>query len=220
MSQPPSPAGDESPYPGNRPPKPLIALAESLRGLIETSARIAELSEESAQAVAAERTRIDALTQQLRAHALDDRVPRMGPKPVEQRAFFMTGVVMGDYHPVRPDLEIHHEAGLTRGTVQFGITFEGPPGCVHGGYVAHFFDQILGQHNLYARVPAMTGTLTVRYLRGTPLLRDLAFSVSHVAEGERKVVTRGALSANGETFCEAEGTFIVPKSARWEGSER
>jgi acyl-coenzyme A thioesterase PaaI-like protein len=184
--------------------------------LIETSARIADLPETVGQAVSDECARIDALNLQLRTHALDDRVPRMGPDPAGQRAFFMTGVVMGTHHPVRPDLEIHHEAGMTRGAVRFGITFEGPPGCVHGGYIAHFFDQILGQHNLYARVPAMTGTLTVRYLSGTPLLRDLVFSVSHVSEGERKVVTRGTLSADGEVFCEAEGTFIVPKRAHWE----
>ena len=83
MNQPPSPAAEEPKRLGNRPPESLIGLAESLRGLIETSARIAELSDESAQAVLAECTRIDALTQQLRAHALDDRVPRMGPEPAE-----------------------------------------------------------------------------------------------------------------------------------------
>ncbi len=122
---------------------------------------------------------------------------------------------MGRHHPIRPDLEINHEAGVTRGRVRFGITFEGPPGCVHGGYVAHFFDQILGQHNLHANVPAMTGTLTVRYRAGTPLLRDLDFEVQHDARGERKVLTRGALTADGEVFAEAEGTFIVPKNTRF-----
>ncbi len=49
-------------------------------------------------------------------------------------------------HPLRPELAIAHASGVTRSTVNFGVTFEGPPGCVHGGFVAHFFDQILGQH--------------------------------------------------------------------------
>jgi hypothetical protein len=53
---------------------------------------------------------------------------------------------MPEHHPLRPELAIAHESGVTRGTVNFGVTFEGPPGCVHGGFVAHFFDQILGQH--------------------------------------------------------------------------
>ncbi len=197
---------------GNQPPQTLIELAESLRGLIETSARIAELSIDSARAVAEERTRIDALTERLRAHALNDATPRLGPEPADQRPFFVTGVVMGAHHPIRPDLEIHHEDGVTRGTVCFGVIFEGPPACVHGGYVAHFFDQILGQHNLFEKIPAMTGTLSVRYRRGTPILRELGFEVTHEAEGERKVVTRSALSADGEVFSEAEGTFIVPRA--------
>ena len=61
---------------------------------------------------------------------------------------------------------------MTRGTVHFGVTFEGPPGCVHGGYVAHFFDQVLGQHNLFARVPAMTGT-GVRMGSDAPLAQGM-----------------------------------------------
>ena len=198
-------------YSGNRPPQPLIELAESLRTLIETSARIAELPEDAARAVTEERTRIDALAERLGAYALDDVTPRMGPEPADQRPFFVSGVVMGAHHPIRPDLEIHHEAGVTRGTVRFGVTFEGPPGCVHGGYVAHFFDQILGQHNLYSQIPAMTGTLSVRYRSGTPILRELSFEVTHETQGERKVVTRGALADGDEVFSEAEGTFVVPR---------
>ncbi len=199
-------------YPGNQPPQPLIELAESLRDLIETSARIGELSDDSARAVAEERERIDSLTERLRAHALNDAMPRMGPEPEGQRPFFVGGVIMGPHHPVRPDLEIHHEGGVTRGRVCFGVVFEGPPGCVHGGYLAHFFDQILGQHNLFEKIPAMTGTLNVRYQRGTPILRDLCFEVTHEVRGERVVLTRSALSADGVVFSEAEGTFIVSQT--------
>jgi hypothetical protein len=69
---------------------------------------------------------------------------------------------------LRPDLTIAFDGGVTRGRVRFGVTFEGPPGCVHGGFVSHFFDQILGQHNLRAGIPAMTAQLAVRYRRATP----------------------------------------------------
>ena len=91
---------------------------------------------------------------------------------------------------------------------------------MHGGFVSHFFDQILGQHNLWAGIPAMTASLTIRYRRGTPILRDLGFEVTHSlaadAEGVlRKVTTRSALVAEGVTFSEAEGLFVVPKAAVW-----
>jgi acyl-coenzyme A thioesterase PaaI-like protein len=141
----------------------------------------------------------------------------MGPEPAGQRPYYVSGVILGPHHPLRPALRIAHEDGVTHGTVQFGVTFEGPPGCVHGGFVAHFFDQVLGQHNLWARIPAMTGTLSVRFRKGTPILRGLAFDVRHERRSERKVVTSGRLHAAGEVFSEAEGTFVIPKRAAWSG---
>ena len=62
----------------------------------------------------------------------------------------------------------------------------------------------------------MTGTLSVRFRKGTPILRELAFDVRHERRGERKVITSGRLVAEGEVFSEAEGTFVVPKSGRTE----
>jgi hypothetical protein len=53
----------------------------------------------------------------------------------------------------------------------------------------------------------------VRFRKGTPILRELAFEVRHERRGERKVVTSGRLSADGEVCTEAEGAFVVPKAA-------
>jgi acyl-coenzyme A thioesterase PaaI-like protein len=202
---------------GNQPPAQLVSLAESVRGLVETMLRVPCFPASVAAEVERTRAAIDALERTLAPHALHDPVPRMGPEPATQRPYYVTGVILGPHHPLRPDLRIAHEDGVTHGTVRFGVTFEGPPGCVHGGFVAHFFDQVLGQHNLWARIPAMTGTLSVRFKKGTPILRELAFDVRHERRSERKVVTSGRLSADGEVFSEAEGTFVVPKSAAWSG---
>jgi acyl-coenzyme A thioesterase PaaI-like protein len=202
---------------GNRPPEPLVALAESVRALTETMLRVPQLAPALAAEVERTRAQIDALERALRAHAPDDAVPRMGPEPAARRPYHVSGVILGPHHPLRPDLRIAHEDGVTHGRVRFGVTFEGPPGCVHGGFVAHFFDQVLGEHNLWARIPAMTGMLTVRFRKGTPILRELDFDVRHERRGERKVVTSGRLHAEGEVFAEAEGTFVIPKSASWSG---
>ena len=193
-------------------------LAESVRGLVETMLRVPRLPADVAGEVERTRVAIDALEQSLARHALHDPVPRMGPEPETQRPYYVSGVILGPHHPLRPELSIAHEDGVTHGSVRFGVTFEGPPGCVHGGFVAHFFDQILGQHNLWARIPAMTGTLSVRFRKGTPILRELAFEVRHELCSERKVVTSGRLSADGEVFSEAEGTFVVPKDGAWSGA--
>lgn len=195
-----------------------MALAESIRGLVETMLRVPRLSAEAAAEVERTRTAIDGLERTLAPHALHDPIPRMGPEPETQRPYYVMGVILGPHHPLRPELRIAHEDGVTHGTVRFGVTFEGPPGCVHGGFVAHFFDQVLGQHNLWAHIPAMTGTLSVRFKKGTPILRELSFDVRHERRGERRVITSGRLHAEGEVFAEAEGTFVVPKSGSWGGA--
>ena len=203
---------------GNQPPPPLVALAESIRGLTETMLRVPALDAALAAEVERTRTALDALERRLAPHALHDAQPRMGPGPATQRPYYVSGVILGPHHPLRPELRVAYEDGVTHGTVRFGVTFEGPPGCVHGGFVAHFFDQILGHHNLAAQIPAMTGTLSVRFRKGTPILRELSFDVHHERRGERKVVTSGRLHAAGEVFSEAEGTFVVPRRPGW--SER
>jgi hypothetical protein len=194
---------------------PLVELAESLRRLTETMLRMPGLSAALADEVERTRAAVDALERALAPHAAEDAVPRLGPEPASRRPYLLNGVILGPHHPLRPELRIAHDDGITHGTVQFGVTFEGPPGCVHGGFVAHFFDQVLGQHNLWAQVPALTGSLAVRFRKGTPILRELSFDVRHERRGERKVITRGRLFAAGEVFSEAEGTFVVPKGASW-----
>ncbi|MAE94529.1 MAG: hypothetical protein CL910_07720 [Deltaproteobacteria bacterium] len=199
----------------NRPVPALIALAEELRALTEQIVRIPDLPSETEAAVGELGGEIRALTRRLEALAPADRVPRMGAEPVGQRPYYASGVILGDHHPLRPDLTIETEGDVTRGTVRFGVTFEGPPGCVHGGFVAHFFDQVLGEHNLRQRIPAMTGTLSVRYYSAAPLMTELRFEVRHEADGDRKVRTSGFLAAGDEVYCEGEGIFVIPKGTDW-----
>lgn len=199
-------------YPLNRPVDCLIDLAEDVSALTEQMVRVPSMDPGAEAKVAELRALLRETTQVLEPLARGDRTPRMGPDPVEQRPFFATGVILGPHHPLQPELRIEYEPGVTRGTVHFGITFEGPPGSVHGGFVAHFFDQILGHHNFVEKVPAMTGSLEVRYLQATPLLTDLHFEVRHERDGERKVLTTGSLFADGQIFCEAQGLFIIPRN--------
>ena len=205
----------EGPFvvPGPEPPQAIVALVESFRRTTETALRVGELPGDVAQAVDRVRAELDHLERRLAPHAPDDRVPSF--EAGSARRYFRRSVLMPDFHPLRPELEIRSEEGATRGRVRFGVTFEGPPGCVHGGFVAHFFDQILGQHVLDTGLGAMTSELDVRYRRGTPIFRDLDFEVTHERRDERSVVARGRLEADGRVFAEATGLFILPRSAPW-----
>jgi acyl-coenzyme A thioesterase PaaI-like protein len=94
------------------------------------------------------------------------------------------------------------------GRVIFGAAYEGPPGCVHGGFIAAAFDEVLGVAQSLSGNPGMTVNLSINYRSPTPLNQLLVFRgrIKHV-DG-RKISTTGTLH-HGDTLCaEASGLFI------------
>lgn len=112
--------------------------------------------------------------------------------------------------PLRLEVKTDAEGDATAwGTANFGAAYEGPPGCVHGGILASVFDEVLGFANALTGNPAMTGTLTIRYRRPTPLRQDLTFEAKCVRVEGRKIFTTGVCRAGGEVTAEAEAIFIT-----------
>ena len=110
--------------------------------------------------------------------------------------------------PLSPRLEWEFADGRVEGRGRFGAPYEGPPGFVHGGWIACAFDEMLGIVNVASGHPGMTGRLTVHYRSPTKLFCDLRF-VSWVERTEgRRIVSRAELW-DGETLtAEAEGVFV------------
>jgi acyl-coenzyme A thioesterase PaaI-like protein len=89
--------------------------------------------------------------------------------------------------------------------------YEGPPGYVHGGIIALIFDEVLGIINISNGCPGMTGSLTVRYRKPTPLYTDLRW-VAWIDRVEGRRVQSTAQVWNGDVLCaEADGLFIQPR---------
>jgi len=123
-------------------------------------------------------------------------------------------VVIGLRNPVAPPLAINHGAdGLVWSDFTLGAAYEGPPGHVHGGVCAMVLDHLLGATSHKPGRPAVTGALSVRYLRGTPLgpLRVEA----HVdrVEGVKTFASGHISNAQGITV-RAEGVFLHPRESR------
>jgi hypothetical protein len=59
-------------------------------------------------------------------------------------AFFDQSPIIGRANPIAPPVAMREEGGRVVGTARFGSAYEGPPGCVHGGWVAAAFDELLG----------------------------------------------------------------------------
>jgi acyl-coenzyme A thioesterase PaaI-like protein len=122
---------------------------------------------------------------------------------------------VGLRNAIAPPMVIHHEPdGRAWSEFTLSGAYEGPPGWVHGGICALVLDHILGEAASDGLTkPKFTGTITLKYLRGTPLgpLRAEAF-IERI-EGV-KTFARGNLSDADGTTVEAEGVFIRPAWAR------
>lgn len=131
------------------------------------------------------------------------------------RPLLFTNPAVGQRNPIAPPLAVHHDPdGRVRSEFVLGLPYEGPPGTAHGGIVALILDQMLGEAATCGLVePKFTGTITVRYLRGTPLGRLRVEAWIDRVE-EHKTYARGVISdAEGPT-AEADGVFIKPAWAR------
>ncbi|MEU0495767.1 PaaI family thioesterase [Mycobacterium sp. NPDC006124] len=121
---------------------------------------------------------------------------------------------VGLRNAIAPPMVIHHEDGRCWAEFDLGLPYEGPPGLVHGGICALVLDHLLGEVASDGLTkPLYTGTITLRYLRGTPLGPVRAEAVVERTEGV-KTHARGFLAdAEGPTV-EAHGVFIRPAWAR------
>lgn len=116
--------------------------------------------------------------------------------------------LMGRANPLAPPLKLAMETDRVVGTVRFNGAYEGPPGHVHGGFVAAAFDELLGLTQALGGTPGMTGRLTVHYRKPTPLDTDLALEGVIDRVDGRKTLCRGWLRHGDELLAESEGLFI------------
>lgn len=116
-------------------------------------------------------------------------------------------------NPLSPQLNMWLQGDRAFGTVRCGFAYEGPPGFIHGGFVAAIFDQFLGMAQLVGKNPGMTGTLTVRYHRPTPLNTDLDLSARVQESVGRKTVVSGEMHADGVLTASCECLFVQPKES-------
>jgi hypothetical protein len=114
-------------------------------------------------------------------------------------------------NPIAPPINSWFEGDLALATCQCGWAYEGPPGSVHGGFVAAIFDQFLGMAQLLTDQPGMTGYLHVNYHNRTPLNTELKLEARLVKIEGRKNIIRGEMYAEGVMTASAEGLFVQPK---------
>ena len=116
--------------------------------------------------------------------------------------------VGGRSHPCSPELLWQEASNRITGTVRFNQAFEGPPGHVHGGWVAGVLDHIMGMTHVRTGHPGMTGGLSVRYLKPTPLNQLIEISAEATEVDEKRTEVKGTMRCGETTTATAEAIFV------------
>jgi hypothetical protein len=186
---------------GEPPLAMMVELAAALRELTDTALSLEHAGPE-----------LEALVQTVReaqrtlaALAPSDPRPRVGDHAddPDRRVYVDHGYDVGAYNPCFPvyTLELDDHGGAS-GTVEFPVSYEGPPGIVHGGFLAVFFDCVLQELNCARGLAGKTAELALRYRRPTPLLTPLAYRAERVVD-DRRITAHAELFLGDDLLCEA-----------------
>lgn len=118
------------------------------------------------------------------------------------------------YNPQAFPLDIHFDHDTAWAHTKANALYEGPPGCVHGGFLAHLLDSILGTLVQAQGLRGVTATLDLRYLEPTPLDVPLELRARIVETTGRRNVAEAWVEHAGARTVEARGLFIDIGGAR------
>lgn len=121
----------------------------------------------------------------------------------------------GRSHPCAPELSWREQTNGVTGTVVFGQAFEGPPGHAHGGWVAGILDHLMGMTHVRTGRPGMTGGLSVKYWRPTPLNTPIQISATARELDERRTEVTAEMRDGNTITATAEAIFFRVDSARF-----
>ena len=116
--------------------------------------------------------------------------------------------VGGRSHPCSPELRWQEASNRITGTVKFSQAFEGPPGHVHGGWVAGVLDHLMGMTHVRTGHPGMTGGLSVRYLKPTPLNQRIGVSAQATELDDKRTEVKAEMRFGETTTATAEAIFV------------
>jgi hypothetical protein len=120
--------------------------------------------------------------------------------------------ISGRSNPIAPPMAMWADGDLTRGRAFYTAVYEGPPGCLHGGFVAAAFDDLLGYAQIASGMAGYTGTLTVRMLKPTPLYQNIDYDAAVDRVEGRKIFVTGRSWCGPDLLAECEIVFIQPRT--------
>ena len=121
-----------------------------------------------------------------------------------RRVYLDHATDIGAFNPCFPEYRFDHlDAETAFGQATFPLVYEGPPGLVHGGFLAVFFDCVIQHQNCFVGLSGKTRSLNVAFRRPTPVLTDLRFDITR-SEVERGITSTARLLLDDEVLCIGE----------------
>jgi hypothetical protein len=121
-----------------------------------------------------------------------------------RRVYLDHATDIGAFNPCFPEYRFDHlDAETAFGQATFPLVYEGPPGLVHGGFLAVFFDCVIQHQNCLVGLSGKTRSLNVAFRRPTPVLTDLRFDITR-SEVERGITSTARLLLDDEVLCIGE----------------
>lgn len=191
----------------------LLAAAEHTRTLMDAMVRIAEDSPVAPELA----RRLESVLELLEEHILPNEVmigtpmaDRVGPRA---DGFRDRSPVSGKLNPMAPPVELTlGESHDARTTTTLGLAYQGPPGRVHGGWVATLLDHVMGYAAGTVDQWIFTRSLTVDYENATPLFEELEITARVDEIDGRKIWVVGEIRAGGAIVAKARGLWLSPRN--------
>lgn len=142
--------------------------------------------------------------------ALKDGADEMDPWRFAERL-----ALIGRSNPFAPPMKLLPEGEVSVGLVTFEAVYGGAPGWVHGGMVAAAIDQVFGYAQLRRGESSVTSSLTVRYLRPTPLSKPLRIEARFVSTDGRESQLSARVFDGERLLAESDGTFVAVNPAEF-----
>jgi hypothetical protein len=142
---------------------------------------------------------------ELSAAVPPDSAPRIGADDDGHRRVYLDHATdIGAFNPCFPEYRFDHLDGeIASGRVTFPLVYEGPPGLVHGGFLAVFFDCVMQHQNCVAGLSGKTRSLHVTFRRPTPVLTELRFDIAR-SEVDRGITSTARVLLDDEVLCIGE----------------
>jgi len=142
---------------------------------------------------------------ELSAAVPPDSAPRIGSDEDGSRRVYLDHATdIGAFNPCFPEYRFDHlDAETAFGQATFPLVYEGPPGLVHGGFLAVFFDCVIQHQNCLVGLSGKTRSLNVAFRRPTPVFTDLRFDIIR-SEVERGITSTARLLLDDEVLCIGE----------------